>query len=102
MPEHVHLLISEPERGVHSLALQMLKQNVARELGLSEGSPFWQPRYYDFNVWSDAKRGIGSGAVFAHYANGAEGIVEIESQWTARRRELMGIFPTVVNSKRNP
>lgn len=26
MPEHVHLLISEPERGTLSIALQMLKQ----------------------------------------------------------------------------
>jgi putative transposase len=29
MPEHVHLLISEQERGRLSLALQMLKQNSA-------------------------------------------------------------------------
>ncbi len=56
MPEHVHLLISESERGPLSLALQMLKQNVARELRLPEGSPFWLPRYYDFNVPSEAKR----------------------------------------------
>jgi len=53
MHEHVHLLISEPERGQ---LLQMLKQNVARELRLPEGSPFWLPRYYDFNVPSEAKR----------------------------------------------
>lgn len=26
-----------------------------------------------------------------HYATGTEGIVEIESQWTARRREQMGV-----------
>ena len=32
MPEHVHLLVSEPERGKLSTALQMLKQNVSREL----------------------------------------------------------------------
>jgi putative transposase len=50
------LLISEPERAPLSLALQMLKQNIARRLRLPEGSPFWQPRYYDFNVWSEAKR----------------------------------------------
>ena len=56
MPEHVHLLVSEPERGKLSTALQMLKQNVARELRLPEGSPFWLPRYYDFNVPSEAKR----------------------------------------------
>ena len=56
MPEHVHLLISEPDRAKLSLALQMLKQNVARRLREVEGGPFWQPRYYDFNVWSEAKR----------------------------------------------
>ena len=28
---------------------------------------------------------------FVHYATGMEGIVEIESQWTARRREQMGV-----------
>jgi putative transposase len=31
MPEHVHLLITEPERAKLSLALQMLKQNVGRQ-----------------------------------------------------------------------
>jgi REP element-mobilizing transposase RayT len=56
MPEHVHLLISEPERAKLSVALQMLKQNVARRLRSPEGGLLWQPRYYDFNVWSEAKR----------------------------------------------
>ena len=32
---------------------------------------------------------------FRHYAKGAVGRVEIESQWTARRREQAGIFPIV-------
>jgi len=32
MPEHVHLLVSEPERGKLSTALQMLKQNSSRRL----------------------------------------------------------------------
>ena len=56
MPEHVHLLISEPERAKLSVALQMLKQNVARRLREPEGGLFWLPRYYDFNVRSEAKR----------------------------------------------
>jgi len=56
MPEHVHLLLSEPERAKLSVALQMLKQNVAQRLRSPEGGLLWQPRYYDFNVWSDAKR----------------------------------------------
>jgi REP element-mobilizing transposase RayT len=33
MPEHVHLLISEPERGTLTLAIQSLKEGVARRLG---------------------------------------------------------------------
>jgi REP element-mobilizing transposase RayT len=48
MPEHVHLLMSEPERAKLSVALQMLKQNVARRLRSPEGGLLWQPRYYDF------------------------------------------------------
>ena len=32
MPEHVHLLLSEPEQSNHSVVLQVLKQRFAREL----------------------------------------------------------------------
>src|SRR5205085_12667570 len=61
MPEHVHLLLSEPQRDMLADALKSLKQGVARRLignlplkpkpGLS-GAPehFWQKRYYDFNI----------------------------------------------------
>ena len=45
MPEHVHLLISEPESGRLSIALQMLKQITAQQLRLAEGAPFWQPAF---------------------------------------------------------
>ena len=72
MPEHVHLLISEPRRGNPSQVLQVLKQKSARALrmkrrkadgqlslsfsGASEdGTHFWQRRFYDFNVWSAKK-----------------------------------------------
>jgi REP-associated tyrosine transposase len=51
MPEHVHLLISEPERSDLAVALQMLKQIVSRKASRKiAGNPFWQPRYYDLNV----------------------------------------------------
>ncbi len=53
MPEHVHLLVSEPACGMLAGALQGLKLSVARR---SKMSPFWLPRYYDFNVRTDAKR----------------------------------------------
>jgi putative transposase len=55
MPEHVHLLVNEPERGTLAQGLQSLKQSVARRLALRATDPFWQARYYDFNVWSERK-----------------------------------------------
>jgi REP-associated tyrosine transposase len=118
MPEHVHLLLSEPQQGTLADALKSLKQGVSRrwigklplkpKAGLS-GPPghFWQKRYYDFNIRNYAqfveklryvhrnpvKRGLCDRpeewpwSSFRHYASGAEGRVEIESEWTARKRE---------------
>jgi REP-associated tyrosine transposase len=56
MPEHVHLLISEPERKTLSIVIQMLKQITSRKLKPAGMLHFWQVRYYDFPVWSEAKR----------------------------------------------
>ena len=42
MPEHVHLLVSEPERGSLAAAIQMLKQIVAQKL-----SPTLSPKTGD-------------------------------------------------------
>jgi putative transposase len=53
MPEHVHLLVSEPARESLAVALQGLKLSVARR---ARTRPFWLPRYYDFNLQTDAKR----------------------------------------------
>lgn len=121
MPEHVHLLVSEPERSSLRVALQMLKQIVAQKLkpGLSASlgennavpKRFWQVRYYDFNVRTSKKQieklryihrnPVHRGFVekpedwqwssFLHYATGVEGVVEIESKWTGRKRERMGM-----------
>jgi len=32
---------------------------------------------------------------FRHYMYGEEGIVEVESEWTARKREGMGVRPVL-------
>jgi len=53
MPEHVHLLVSEPGKGLLAVGLQALKLSVAKRAGQR---PFWQARYYDFNVFTEAKR----------------------------------------------
>jgi len=73
MPEHIHLLISEPVKGTPSTVIQVLKQRVSRRLRRKKRKPteqlnmtfassddslprFWQRRFYDFNVWSLKKR----------------------------------------------
>jgi len=79
MPEHVHLLVSEPQRDNLSTAVQALKLSFVRMLygavvptsrknGETWGIPFsdkmdapksqrfWQARFYDFNVWTEKKR----------------------------------------------
>jgi putative transposase len=129
MPEHVHLLLSEPQLGTFPLkpkpglsgppvglgelqqdtladALKSLKPGVSRRL-IGDADHFWQKRYYDFNIRNYAqfveklryihrnpvKAGLCEGpedwewSSFRHYATGCEGRVEIESEWTARKRE---------------
>jgi putative transposase len=110
MPEHVHLLLSEPEHGTLARALQSLKSASAR---MARGPrakrmgtlpPFWQTRYYDrymrdYDEFSEklryihrnpVKRGLCSSpeqwhwSSFWHYWDGTDVGVEIESEWTAR------------------
>ncbi|MGA3103632.1 MAG: transposase [Terriglobales bacterium] len=115
MPEHVHMLVNEPEVGTLAQVMQSLKQSVSRTLALRAPEPFWQARYYDFNVWSEHKfveklryihrnpvtRGLvekpgdWEWSSFRHYLDGDPGVVEIESEWTARLRERAGIVATV-------
>jgi putative transposase len=74
---------------------------------MSPQRPFWQARYYDFNVFTErkhieklryihrnpVKRGLverpedWQWSSFRHYATGERGTVEIESIWTAALRE---------------
>jgi REP-associated tyrosine transposase len=107
MPEHVHLLISEPENGLLlARAIQALKTSMNLKTRLSGPSPLWQKRYYDHNVRSyesfvvklkyihrnPVKRGLWANPLewewssFRHYATAQAGAVEIESEWTAERR----------------
>jgi putative transposase len=105
MPEHVHLLISEPERAKLSLVMQILKQITSRKLRPRGLRRFWQVRYYDFPVWTEKKRveklryihrnPVNRGlcerpeewrwSSFLAWAIGAEGGVGIECPATVRR-----------------
>ena len=110
MPEHVHLLMTEPERGTPASAVQSIKQSVSRKL-IAGREHFWQARYYDFNVFTSKKRieklkYIHRNPVkrrlverpedwvwssYRHYLTGERGVVEIESPWAEIHRRKMGI-----------
>src|SRR6202011_860351 len=49
MLEHVHLLLSEPQKDTLAEALKSLKQGVSRR-SIGDADHFWQKRYYDFNI----------------------------------------------------
>ena len=58
MPEHLHLLMTEPEVGDPSVVMKVIKQRFTRLLhhdGVRTG-PIWEKRFYDFNVCTSAKR----------------------------------------------
>jgi REP element-mobilizing transposase RayT len=58
MPEHVHLLISEPLIGDPSKVIQAVKLGVSRRLAMENevSGQFWQRPFYDFNLWSQQKK----------------------------------------------
>ena len=96
MPEHVHVLFSEPEDSNHSVVVQVLKQRFAHELlerlrqrgTLPEGSLWrtvlerghvWQKRFYDFVVWNRHKRA--EKLRYMHENPVRRGLVSTPQQW---------------------
>jgi len=104
MPEHFHLLMSEPQVGDPSTAMQSVKQRFAqrvlprrrrrpapcterKERGTPtfqgevnpRSMPIWQPRFYDFNVYTEHKR-IGK-LRYMHRNPVKRGLVEGPEQW---------------------
>ena len=94
MPEHFHLLITEPEVGTPSTVMQVLKQRTARRLlpkrkrrdprqsqlfGEESKRAFWQARFYDFNVWTTKKRI--EKLRYIHRNPVKRGLVESPEQW---------------------
>ena len=76
MPEHVHLLVSEPDRDLLADGLQGLKLSVVRR---AKQNPFWQRRYYDFNVFTEAKRIEKLG--YIHWNPVKRGLVDRPEDW---------------------
>src|ERR1700752_4839872 len=106
MPEHIHLLVTEPEVGTPSTVMQVLKQRTARVLlpkrkrtnprqrNLFADDPrpraFWQARFYDFNVRTTKKRV--EKLRYMHRNPVKRGLVEAPEQWrwSSYRHYLLG------------
>jgi len=110
MPEHVHLLLSEPDHGrladaIHDLKLSFAKRARRLRPAAPEGA-FWQKRYYNVRDEQEFRKKLRylhrnpvkrrlvrepaewNWSSFRHYALREKGVVEIESEWTATDREL--------------
>jgi putative transposase len=84
MPEHVHLLVSEPAEELLAKALHAMKLSMAK---LSKERPFWQARYYDFNVFSSAKRV--EKLKYIHRNPVKRGLVDKPEDWSGRVFDIM-------------
>ena len=94
MPEHFHLMITEPEIGDPSVVMKVIKERFSRRLhsigGASPKSPVWQKRFYDFNVWSERKQI--EKLRYMHRNPVRRGLVERPEQWewSSFRAYLLG------------
>ena len=97
MPEHAHLLISEPKKGTPSTVLQMLKQRVSQKLRAKKRNAcekqlrlafreraedprsFWQARFYDFNVYTTGKKR--EKLEYMHWNPVTRGLVDHPKEW---------------------
>jgi len=101
MPEHFHLLMTEPQVGNPSVAMQSVKQRFAQRViprrrrspapigcpapcrfckgRANESVPIWQPRFYDFNVWTERKRVEKLG--YIHDNPVRRGLVAFPEEW---------------------
>ena len=115
MPEHVHLLVSEPQRETLSTAIQALKLDfvgsleadcslpTSRKRSEKWGTPvtpnhFWQARFYDFNVWTEKKRI--EKLRYIHRNPVTRGLVDSPDkwQWSSFRCYLFGeVGPVKIN-----
>ncbi len=97
MPEHFHLLITEPEKANPSVVIQALKLGVARRIlsarkrrekqQAAQDDPWlnpvpkhiWQARFYDYNVWSGPKQV--EKVRYIHRNPVRRGLAESPEQW---------------------
>ena len=106
MPEHVHLLMSEPKLQKLEDTFRALKTETSKRLK-GNRPRYWQRRYYDWNVLTHpnfveklryihrnpVSRGLVETPIdwawssYRHWLTGESGPVHIESHWTWTKRE---------------
>ena len=97
MPEHFHLLMTEPEDGDPSVVMKVIKERFSKRVHQRhEGAPLiapfamsgfpdceparvWQKRFYDFNVWTEQKEI--EKLRYIHRNPVKRGLVEKPEQW---------------------
>ncbi len=108
MPEHVHILVSEPDKGTLADAIHFLKLSFSKRLrsqvsaqkkGANLGhevlGPFWQKRYYDRNVRDN--REFIAALKYIHRNPLKRGLVEKPEDWSwsSYRHYALGELGTV-------
>lgn len=92
MPNHVHALLWFPEPGCLSEFMNKWKDQSSHEIKklyrtqfarywetIDEEDPIWQPRYYDFNLWSRQK--MEEKLNYMHMNPVRAGLVEQAGSW---------------------
>ena len=108
MPEHFHLLMTEPEVGDPSVVMKVLKERFTKKLRTKSAgapliasfamsgfphrdpAPVWQKRFYDFNVRTEQKQI--EKLRYMHRNPVKRGLVERPEQWewSSFRSYLLG------------
>jgi len=81
MPEHVHLLLSEPHRAKLADAIHILKLSFSKRVGtiLEKPGTFWQKRYHDRNVRD--RREFAAKLRYLHRNPVRRGLVMLPGEW---------------------
>ncbi len=115
MPEHLHMIVSEPSTQVPADAVKMFKLSVSNRQAVR---PFWQKRHYDRNVFThDAlveclrythRNPVARGLVkeaedwpwssFRHYLLGENQRVTVDSEWSRVEATWTGVVEPVVDA----
>ncbi|MDQ2925426.1 MAG: transposase, partial [Acidobacteriota bacterium] len=78
MPEHVHLLLSEPKNYPLATTMSVIKTEISKQLK-GDRTQFWQTRYYDFNVLTHPRHT--EKLKYIHRNPVARGLVERPEDW---------------------